>query len=281
MSPRLARTKALLEKKRLKKLKASQEEQSKEDGKGGRVMSAIETSSRKKEMGLQFPGLAVSNLRGAVPLDDDFYEHDKNDPGNGGVGKKRSRWDSKPSAGQPEDGRKGVETSQRKQSNLPAWMTKNKESKDTNSAGNAVESSKRRGVSNLPSWMTKEGTSQADEGPVSKRPKGDDEITLHQICRGKVQNIMDFGVFVELDNANSGRYQQHQRKKEGMVHISQVAKGKINHPSDAGIRKGDAVWVKVISISGGSGGDRKIMLSLKDVDQKTGRDLMPYRARAS
>jgi ATP-dependent RNA helicase DHX8/PRP22 len=56
----------------------------------------------------------------------------------------------------------------------------------------------------------------------------------------------------------------------GMVHISQIQQGvRLNHPSDA-VAKGDAVKVKVMSVAG-----NRIGLSMKDVDQVTGRDLSP------
>lgn len=68
-----------------------------------------------------------------------------------------------------------------------------------------------------------------------------------------------------------------------MVHLSQITKHKINHPRDAGFKKMQSVWVKVISLGSGAnaGGGGNMMLSLKDVDQPTGRDLMPHRAMAS
>jgi ATP-dependent RNA helicase DHX8/PRP22 len=85
---------------------------------------------------------------------------------------------------------------------------------------------------------------------------------------------MDFGVFVDLD--------VEEPRREGLVHISQISKSKINHPRDAGLRKMQSVFVKVISLGGNnSGGGGNIMLSLKDVDQSSGVDLMPHRARAS
>ena len=101
---------------------------------------------------------------------------------------------------------------------------------------------------------------------------------IHQIYRGRVQKLMDFGVFVEFTLPDGIT------KKEGMVHIGQVSKTKIGHPREAGLSRGSDCWVKVISVGSGSGQTSeggKIMLSLKDVDQKTGRDLMPHRAAAA
>lgn len=55
-----------------------------------------------------------------------------------------------------------------------------------------------------------------------------------------------------------------------MVHISQIQQGvRLNHPSDA-VQKGENVKVKVMSLAG-----NRMGLSMKDVDQVTGRDLSP------
>lgn len=55
-----------------------------------------------------------------------------------------------------------------------------------------------------------------------------------------------------------------------MVHISQIQQGvRLNHPSDA-VQKGENVKVKVMSLAG-----NRIGLSMKDVDQVTGKDLSP------
>ena len=56
-----------------------------------------------------------------------------------------------------------------------------------------------------------------------------------------------------------------------MVHISAIQQGvRLNHPSDA-VTKGEAVKVKVMSVAG-----TRVGLSMKDVDQTTGRDLTPH-----
>ncbi|XP_055613923.1 ATP-dependent RNA helicase DHX8 [Uranotaenia lowii] len=83
-----------------------------------------------------------------------------------------------------------------------------------------------------------------------------------KIYEGRVVNIVAFGCFVQLSNFR--------KKKEGLVHISQLsAEGRVNNVTDV-VNRGDAVKVKVISIAG-----TKISLSMKDVDQQSGRDLNP------
>ncbi|EST04529.1 Ribosomal protein S1, RNA-binding domain protein [Kalmanozyma brasiliensis GHG001] len=99
--------------------------------------------------------------------------------------------------------------------------------------------------------------------PHLSRPPPDDRPQLYKIYDGKVSNLRDFGAFVGLEGLR-GRF-------EGMVHIGSIAPNtRVNHPSDL-LSRGQRVKVKVMSVVG----DR-IGLSMKDVDQATGRDLTPH-----
>uniref|UniRef100_A0A1Q3F680 RNA helicase n=1 Tax=Culex tarsalis TaxID=7177 RepID=A0A1Q3F680_CULTA len=83
-----------------------------------------------------------------------------------------------------------------------------------------------------------------------------------QIYNGRVVNIVAFGCFVQLTDFR--------RKKEGLVHISQLSsEGRVNTVTDV-VNRNENVKVKVISIAGS-----KISLCMKDVDQETGKDLNP------
>lgn len=220
------------------------------------LLSSYNHDGQKKEMGRSFPGLAVPNATGAIPLEEGFRELTKTEMEQAKQRhSRRRRWDesNEPSresnvsqASQKQDlsrpSQDARETGRRKQSNLPAWMTK----KETNAPA----------TSNLES--------------ASKRKRIED-LQIHQIYEGKVNKVLDFGVVVELDVSPP---------QEGMIHISQLSKQKVNHPRDVGLKKYQPVKVKVISLGAREGGGGKIMLSLKDVDQQTGRDLMPHRARA-
>ncbi|XP_053689377.1 ATP-dependent RNA helicase DHX8 [Sabethes cyaneus] len=93
-------------------------------------------------------------------------------------------------------------------------------------------------------------------------PQFPDEPEPGKIYDGRVVNIVAFGCFVQLTGFR--------RKKEGLVHISQLsAEGRVSTVTDV-TNRGDNVKVKVISIAGS-----KISLSMKDVEQSTGRDLNP------
>ncbi|KAI8607813.1 hypothetical protein BC830DRAFT_71826 [Chytriomyces sp. MP71] len=92
----------------------------------------------------------------------------------------------------------------------------------------------------------------------------DDAPVLYKIYTGKVSNLRDFGAFVQLDGIRGGRV-------EGMVHIGSLTAGpaRVTHPSDV-VQRNQKVFVKVMSIAG-----NRIGLSMKDVDQETGKDLSP------
>ncbi|KAL1808869.1 hypothetical protein ACET3Z_025859 [Daucus carota] len=88
------------------------------------------------------------------------------------------------------------------------------------------------------------------------------EPELYKIYRGRVSRVMDSGCFVRLDDF---------RDKEGLVHVSQIASRRIPNAKDV-VKRDQEVYVKVISISG-----HKLSLSMRDVDQNTGDDLLPLK----
>ena len=91
----------------------------------------------------------------------------------------------------------------------------------------------------------------------------DERPVLYKIYTGRVSSVKEFGAFVTLDGV-AGR-------TEGMVHVSNIQAGaRANSASDI-LSRNQTVKVKVISVAG-----TRIGLSLKDVDQITGRDLTPH-----
>jgi ATP-dependent RNA helicase DHX8/PRP22 len=121
-----------------------------------------------------------------------------------------------------------------------------------------------RNVSNLPAWMTEK---ESAKPTPSKRSKLTEQAPqLHGIYRGTVRKVLDFGLVVTLPEF---------AQKEGMVHLAQISTQRIRHPSESAFARGQSVWVKVISMA-----NEKLLLSTKDVDQTTGKDLMPHRAMA-
>ncbi|XP_057466767.1 probable pre-mRNA-splicing factor ATP-dependent RNA helicase DEAH5 [Actinidia eriantha] len=89
-----------------------------------------------------------------------------------------------------------------------------------------------------------------------------DELELYQVYKGRVSRVMDTGCFVQLSDF---------RGKEGLVHVSQIATRRIANVKDV-VKRDQEVYVKVISVSG-----QKLSLSMRDVDQHTGKDLLPLK----
>ncbi|PNG26983.1 polyribonucleotide nucleotidyltransferase [Methylocella silvestris] len=78
-----------------------------------------------------------------------------------------------------------------------------------------------------------------------------------QIYEGTVVKVVDFGAFVNFFGS-----------KDGLVHISQLAKGRVAKSSDV-VKEGEKVKVKLLGFD-----DRgKVRLSMRYVDQETGEDL--------
>ncbi|KAM6964405.1 ATP-dependent RNA helicase DHX8-like [Tautogolabrus adspersus] len=93
-----------------------------------------------------------------------------------------------------------------------------------------------------------------------------EEPVVGDIYNGKINSIMQFGCFVQLEGLR--------KRWEGLVHISELRKeGRIANVADV-VTKSQKVKVKVLSFTG-----TKASLSMKDVDQETGEDLNPNRRR--
>lgn len=87
-----------------------------------------------------------------------------------------------------------------------------------------------------------------------------------RIYDGKVANIVGFGCFVQLFGLR--------KKWEGLVHISQLrSEGRVSDVNEV-VSRGDSVKVKVMSMTG-----QKVSLSMREVDQLTGKDLNPLSHR--
>ena len=128
-------------------------------------------------------------------------------------------------------------------------------------------------------------------GGLAGRARRDDRAPLPDeeppavgaILRGRVASVRPFGIFVRMDGF----------RRDGLVHCTHVGEeltfrredsddAKVMameyfHPKDA------SVWVKVIDVQrdGYTGGNVKIALSMKLVDQADGRDLDPDGALAA
>ncbi|RMC34447.1 polyribonucleotide nucleotidyltransferase [Paracoccus alkanivorans] len=78
-----------------------------------------------------------------------------------------------------------------------------------------------------------------------------------QIYTGKVVKLVDFGAFVNFFG-----------KRDGLVHVSQIANRRLGHPSEV-LQEGQEVKVKLLGFD-----DRgKVRLGMKMVDQETGEEI--------
>ena len=86
-----------------------------------------------------------------------------------------------------------------------------------------------------------------------------------EIYEGKVVKIMDFGAFVNFFG-----------KKDGLVHISQLANERVKNVTDI-VSEGDIVKVKLLGFDNRG----KVKLSMKEVDQKTGKEVVSESEESS
>jgi polyribonucleotide nucleotidyltransferase len=78
-----------------------------------------------------------------------------------------------------------------------------------------------------------------------------------KIYTGKVVKLVDFGAFVNFFG-----------KRDGLVHVSQIANKRLNHPNEL-LKEGQEVKVKLLGFD-----DRgKVRLGMKMVDQETGAEI--------
>jgi small subunit ribosomal protein S1 len=95
-------------------------------------------------------------------------------------------------------------------------------------------------------------------GPLEEEQDKKSKETLAKLrpdleCEGKVTKLTDFGAFVDIGGI------------EGMVHISEISHGRINHPSEI-LKPGQQVKVKVMKIEADKESRPKISLSIKALE---------------
>ena len=82
-----------------------------------------------------------------------------------------------------------------------------------------------------------------------------------KVYTGKVVKLVDFGAFVNFFG-----------KRDGLVHVSQIANKRLNHPNEV-LKEGQEVKVKLLGFD-----DRgKVRLGMKMVDQETGEEIAPEK----
>ncbi|CAH0380214.1 unnamed protein product [Pelagomonas calceolata] len=94
------------------------------------------------------------------------------------------------------------------------------------------------------------------------RPSGG-PAELYEVYAGSVTKVTDFGCFVELEDVSP--------RTEGLVHVSMISRERIRDPSQH-VQRRQRVFVKVVGRAG-----QRVSLSMKECDQRSGRDLQPRR----
>ena len=85
------------------------------------------------------------------------------------------------------------------------------------------------------------------------------------IYTGKVVKLVDFGAFVNFFG-----------KRDGLVHVSQIANKRLNHPNEI-LKEGQEVKVKLLGFD-----DRgKVRLGMKMVDQETGAEIVEKKEESA
>jgi ATP-dependent RNA helicase DHX8/PRP22 len=205
---------------------------------GNGVLSEME---RQKRL---FPGLALQDKEVPPAVPDDVFLQELGDLVSG----KKSRPSPIGDEPSPKRQRRGRSPSPRRRSPSPG---------------------RERGDRRGDRWGSRNGGSrQMDERPV-----------LFKIYNGKVTGLKDFGAFVTLEGV-MGRVEgislfyfsmNFSNSSLGMVHVSSIQTGaRANSASDL-LSRGQQVKIKVMSVAG-----NRIGLSMKDVDQVSGRDLTPH-----
>ncbi len=91
------------------------------------------------------------------------------------------------------------------------------------------------------------------------------EPEVGEIYEGTVVKTAEFGAFVNFFGP-----------RDGLVHISQLASDRVNKTSDV-VKEGQKVWVKLMGFDERG----KVRLSMKVVDQATGKELTKEQAEAA
>ncbi|XP_072884611.1 zinc finger CCHC domain-containing protein 17 isoform X1 [Hemitrygon akajei] len=91
----------------------------------------------------------------------------------------------------------------------------------------------------------------------------EDMPEMYSVSQGEVASVTEYGAFIKIPGC----------KRQGLVHKSQMSASRVDNPSEI-VDVGEKVWVKVIGKEE-KDGKVKLSLSMKSVNQGTGKDLDP------
>ena len=91
---------------------------------------------------------------------------------------------------------------------------------------------------------------------IEEKNKKIEKIVVGTVVEGSVEQLMDYGAFVDIGDGISG-----------LVHISQIADRRLTHPKQV-LKVGDKVKVKITKIK-----DNKISLSIKEANEVINKEV--------
>lgn len=94
-------------------------------------------------------------------------------------------------------------------------------------------------------------------GREEKQREATEALAVGAVVEGKIASLTDFGAFVDLGGV------------QGLIHISELARGRVEHPSDV-LEVGDSIEVKVLKIEQKG---RRISLSRKALEPDPWKDI--------
>lgn len=94
------------------------------------------------------------------------------------------------------------------------------------------------------------------EKAIEEKNKKIQKIQVGVVVEGRVEQLKDYGAFVDIGDGISG-----------LLHISQISERRIKHPSQV-LKEGDTVKVKITRIN-----DNKISLSMKEANELVNKEV--------
>ena len=91
---------------------------------------------------------------------------------------------------------------------------------------------------------------------MEEKNKRINKYAVGTIVEGKVEQLKDYGAFVDIGDGISG-----------LLHISQISDKRLKHPSQV-LKEGDVIKVKITKIA-----DNKISLSMKEAAEVTSNEV--------
>jgi ATP-dependent RNA helicase DHX8/PRP22 len=143
--------------------------------------------------------------------------------------------------------------------------TNNNNNNNTTTNNNNISNN----ISSSSSVAASERSANEIDFSYNARSPPDAAPVVYKIYKGTVGKVIDFGAFVSLEGLST--------RVDGLVHRDQLST-RDNEPVVGSqptevLRRGQSVFVKVLAVAGS-----RISLSMRDADQRTGRDRDPGRS---